>query len=419
MSALVFGCFFLLALLGIPIAHALVFGTTLAMATAPRGNLSLIVEQMVAQIGSFPLLAIPFFMLTGSLMMGGTLGRNLLDFISTLMARFHGGAGQVGVLSSTIFGGISGSAVADASAIGSLLIPWQKKLGYPPGFAAATIASAATIDILIPPSIPFIIYALVSETSIAALFVAGVLPGLMLCGGFMLVCYVVGRTRGFQREIRPINLRILAREFGYSFPAILLPVLIIISLRFGIVTPTEVSVLAAAYALVVSVLLYRDLSWKRLLDCITEAGVATGIVLLVIMASSVVGWIVTFEQIPTAVTAWMSQHITADWAIIAAMNVIMIFIGMFLDLPAAVLLLTPIFVPLAASVGMDTVQLGIMMVVNLAMGLYTPPVGTTLFIASSVAKVPMGKVVKEMMPFYGVALLVLILMSYFPAFILH
>jgi tripartite ATP-independent transporter DctM subunit len=137
------------------------------------------------------------------------------------------------------------------------------------------------------------------------------------------------------------------------------------------------------------------------------------------MASSVVGWIVTFEQIPTAVTAWMSQHITADWAIIAAMNVIMIFIGMFLDLPAAVLLLTPIFVPLAASVGMDTVQLGIMMVVNLAMGLYTPPVGTTLFIASSVAKVPMGKVVKEMMPFYGVALLVLILMSYFPAFILH
>ena len=159
--------------------------------------------------------------------------------------------------------------------------------------------------------------------------------------------------------------------------------------------------------------------WKRLLDCITEAGIATGIVLLVIMASSVVGWIVTFEQIPAAVTAWMSQHITADWAIIAAMNVIMIFIGMFLDLPAAVLLLTPIFVPLAASVGMDTVQLGIMMVVNLAMGLYTPPVGTTLFIASSVAKVPMGEVVKEMMPFYGVALLVLILMSYFPAFILH
>ena len=188
MSAIVFACFFLFSLLGLPIAHALVIGSTVAMGTSDRGSLSLIVEQMVSQVGSFPLLAIPFFMLTGSIMMGGTLGRNLLDLLSTLMARFHGGPGQVGVVSSTIFGGISGSAVADASAIGSLLIPWQKKLGYPPGFAAATIAASATIDILIPPSIPFIIYALVSQTSIADLFIAGVLPGMMLCFGFMAVC---------------------------------------------------------------------------------------------------------------------------------------------------------------------------------------------------------------------------------------
>ena len=304
MSALVFGCFFLLALLGIPIAHALVFGTTLAMATAPRGNLSLIVEQMVAQIGSFPLLAIPFFMLTGSLMMGGTLGRNLLDFISTLMARFHGGAGQVGVLSSTIFGGISGSAVADASAIGSLLIPWQKKLGYPPGFAAATIASAATIDILIPPSIPFIIYALVSRDLDRGPVRRRRPAGAACCAAASCwsATWSAGRAASSARS-GPINLRILAREFGYSLPGHPAP---------GAdhhrrcasasSTPTEVSVLAAAYALVVSVLLYRDLSWKRLLDCITEAGVATGIVLLVIMASSVVGWIVTFEQIPAAVT---------------------------------------------------------------------------------------------------------------------
>jgi tripartite ATP-independent transporter DctM subunit len=335
------------------------------------------------------------------------------------MARFHGGAGQVGVLSSTIFGGVSGSAVADASAIGSLLIPWQRKLGYPPGFAAATIASAATIDILIPPSIPFIIYALVSGASIAALFVAGILPGLMLCVGFMAVCYVSGRMRGFHRERRPIRPAVLLREFAYSFPAILLPILIVVALRFGIVTPTEISVMAAAYALIISVVLYRDLSWGRLLACITEAGLATGIVLIVIMASSVVGWIVTFEQIPIAVTEWMAANVSVGWATIAAMNVILIFLGMFIDLPAAVLLMTPIFVPLAASIGMDPIQLGIMMVVNLAIGLYTPPVGTTLFIASSVAKVPMGEVVKEMLPFYGVALLVLFLVSYVPALILH
>jgi tripartite ATP-independent transporter DctM subunit len=419
MSAIVFLCFFLFSLLGLPIAHALVIGSTVAIGTSERGSLSLIVEQMVSQVGSFPLLAIPFFMLTGSIMMGGTLGRNLLDLLSTLMARFHGGPGQVGVVSSTIFGGISGSAVADASAIGSLLIPWQKKLGYPPGFAAATIAASATIDILIPPSIPFIIYALVSQTSIADLFVAGILPGMLLCFGFMAVCYAVGRSRGFQREKRPINGRVLLKEFGYSLPGILLPVLIVIVLRFGIATPTEVAVMAAAYALAVSLLLYRDLTWKRMLSCIEEAGLATGIVLLVIMASSVVGWIVTFEQIPAAVTAWMTTYLSNPWLIILAMNMILLFLGMFIDLPAAVLLVTPIFLPLASSIGMDGVQLGVMMVVNLAMGLYTPPVGTTLFIASSVAKVPMGAVVKEMMPFYGVALLVLFLVSYVPAFILR
>jgi len=419
MSAITFTAFFLLSLLGIPIAHALIVGSTLAMAGSDRGSFSLIVEQMVSQVGSFPLLAIPFFMLTGSIMMGGTLGKNLLDFLSTLMARFHGGPGQVGVLSSTFFGGISGSAVADASAIGSLLIPWQKKLGYPPGFAAATIAASATIDILIPPSIPFIIYALVSQTSIADLFVAGILPGMMLCFGFMLVCYVVGRLRGFQREKRPINPTVLLKEFGYSLPGILLPILIVLLLRFGVATPTEVSVMAAAYALLVSLFLYRDLSWSRLLDCIVEAGMSTGVVLLVIMASSVVGWIVTFEQIPEAVTAWMMQYLSEPWLIILAMNLILIFLGMFIDLPAAVLLVTPIFLPLANSIGMDGVQLGVMMVVNLAMGLYTPPVGTTLFIASSVAKVPMGTVVKEMAPFYAVALTVLFLVSYVPAFILR
>ncbi len=418
MSAVVFTSF-LLSLLGIPVAHALIVGSTLAIAGSERGSLSLIVEQMVSQVGSFPLLAIPFFMLTGSVMMGGTLGRNLLDFLSTLMARFHGGPGQVGVLSSTFFGGISGSAVADASAIGSLLIPWQKKLGYPPGFAAATIASSATIDILIPPSIPFIIYALVSQTSIADLFIAGILPGVLLCFGFMGVCYVVGRVRGFQRERRPINPALLLKEFGYSFPGILLPILIVLTLRFGVATPTEVSVMAAAYALLVSLFLYRDLTWSRMLDCIVEAGVSTGVVLLVIMASSVVGWIVTFEQIPEAVTAWMTQYLHDPWLIILAMNLILLFLGMFIDLPAAVLLVTPIFLPLANSIGMDGVQLGVMMVVNLAMGLYTPPVGTTLFIASSVAKVPMGAVVKEMWPFYGVALAVLLLVSYVPASILR
>ncbi|MGE5714132.1 MAG: TRAP transporter large permease [Betaproteobacteria bacterium] len=419
MSAVAFLIFALAAIAAIPIAHALVLAAIGAILTSDRVPLSLVVEQMVSQVQSFPLIAIPFFILTGALMMGGRLGKTLIDLLTTLIGRFHGGPAQVGVLSSTLFGGVSGSAVADASAIGSMLIPWQKKLGYPGGFSAATLASAATIDILIPPSIPLIIFALASGASIGALFVAGILPGLMLCVGFMAVCYFVGRAKNFPRETRPISVGVVLREVAYASPALLLPVIIVVFLRFGIATPTEVSVISTLYAAVVSMLVYRDLTVQRIKAAILESGLATGVVLLVIMASSAMGWIITFEQLPVAFAEFAKNTLQDPWLIILAMNLIMLVAGMFIDLPAAVLLLTPIFVPLAAMAGMDTVQLGVMMVVNLAIGLYTPPVGTTLFITSSIAKVKIGETVRAMVPFYLVALAVLLLMSYVPALTLR
>lgn len=419
MSALAFAVFALAAVAAIPIAHALVLAALAAIAASERVPFSLVVEQMVAQVSSFPLIAIPFFILTGALMMGGRLGKTLVDLLTTLIGRFHGGPAQVGVLSSTLFGGVSGSAVADASAIGSMLIPWQKKLGYPGGFAAATLASAATIDILIPPSIPLILYALASGASIGALFLAGILPGLMLCAGFMLVCYLVGRARDLPRAARPIDARTLWREVALASPALALPALIVVFLRFGIATPTEVSVISTLYAAAVSALLYRDLTWRRLHAALVETGVATGVVLLVIMASSAIGWIVTFEQLPAAFAQFARETLRDPWLIILAMNLIMLVAGMFIDLPAAVLLLTPIFVPLAQMAGMDSVQLGVMMVVNLAIGLYTPPVGTTLFITSSIAKVRIGETVRARAPFYLVAFVVLLLMSYVPALTLR
>ena len=415
MSYVAFVVFGIAAIAAIPIAHALLLGALAATIYSDRVPLNMVVEQMVSQVQSFPLIAIPFFILTGALMMGGNLGKTLVGFMTTLLGRFHGGPAQVGVLSSAVFGGVSGSAVADASALGSMLIPWQKSLGYPGSFAAATLAAAATIDILIPPSIPLIIFALVSNASIGALFLAGLLPGLMLTLGFIIVCNIVGRNKNYPREVRPISAKILLREVGLASPALALPVLIIIFLRFGVATPTEVSVVSSLYAGVVSAVIYRDLTLKRIRAAVLEAGVATGVVLLVIMASSAVGWIVTYEQLPAAFADYAKNTLQAPWLIIAAMNVIMLFAGMFIDLPAAVLLLTPIFVPLAAMAGMDTVQLGVMMVVNLALGLYTPPVGTTLFITSSIAKVKIGETVRALVPFYFVALTVLLLMSYVPA----
>jgi tripartite ATP-independent transporter DctM subunit len=237
----------------------------------------------------------------------------------------------------------------------------------------------------------------------------------MLCVGFMAVCYFVGRSRNYPRETRPISVRLVIREVAYASPALLLPVLIIVFLRFGIATPTEVSVISTLYAALVSLLLYRDLTLARVKAAVIESGVATGVVLLVIMASSAMGWIVTFEQLPATFAEFARTTLKDPRLIILAMNLIMLVAGMFIDLPAAVLLLTPIFVPLAQMAGMDSVQLGVMMVVNLAIGLYTPPVGTTLFITSSIAKVKIGETVRAMTPFYLVALLVLMLMSYVPA----
>jgi TRAP-type transport system large permease protein len=401
MTALILLVFLSAAVIAIPIAHALLVAAMAAAATSDNVPLDLLVQQMVAQVQSFPLIAIPFFMLTGSLMMGGRLGEAL-----------------IGVLSSTIFGGVSGSAVADASAIGSLLIPWQKRLGYPPAFSAATLAAAATIDILIPPSIPMILFALSSNTSVASLFVAGIMPGLLMCAGFMAVCWWVGKRRNFPRETQKLDWSHFRKQLLYASPALVLPVLIVIFLRFGIATPTEVSVLSTLYAGLVSVLVYRDLGMKRLNKAVIEAGLSTGVVLLVIMASAAIGWLLTFDRMPDGVVNWAQAHLSSGWGVILLMNLLMLVCGMFIDLPAAVLLLTPVFVPLANAIGMDLTQLGIMMTVNLAIGLYTPPVGTTLFITSSLAKVKVGETVRELGPFYAVAFLVLFLVSYVPGAIL-
>jgi tripartite ATP-independent transporter DctM subunit len=418
MTFLILFVFLGAATLAMPIAHAILVAAMAAAVSSDRVPFDLLVQQMVAQVQSFPLIAIPFFMLTGSLMMGGRLGQAIVGTLTVLVGRWHGGPAQVSVLSSTLFGGVSGSAVADASASGSLVMPWHRRLGYPMPFSAASLASAATIDIIIPPSIPMILYAMSANESIGALFYAGILPGLLLCGGFMTACWYVGKRDNLPRESAPADRAEFRRNLVYSIPAIALPILIIVFLRFGIATPTEVAVLSTLFAGLVSLVIYRDLSLKRLHHAIIEAGLATGVVLMVIMASAAIGWLLTFDQMPQHIVQWVQQNVNEKWVVIMLMNAMMLFLGMFIDLPAAVLLLTPVFLPLAQAIGMDTVQLGIMMVVNLAIGLYTPPVGTTLFIASSLAKVKVGETVRAMVPFYVVAFGVLLLVSYVPAVIL-
>lgn len=406
--------FFVLLALAVPVGHVLLIASGGAILWGGEIPPFLVPQQMVSQTQSFPMLALPFFILAGSLMMSGRLGEKLIGFATELVQRYRGGLGSVSVVGSCVFGGVSGSAVADATALGGMLIPWQKREGYPAAYTAANNAAAATIAILIPPSIPFILYSLVSNVSVADLFVAGVVPGLILTAGFVAVNNISARRRGFPYTAQAFDGAKVWRLFVDALPALAMPILILVLLRFGIATPTEVAVMAVLYALIMGVVLYRDMTLRRFIDSLIAAGVATGVVMLVIMGSSVVGWLMTFAQVPQTFATWAMTTLKEPWLIILAMNIILLIVGMFIDLPAAILLLGPIFVPLAQAIGLDLTQLGLIMVLNLAIGLYTPPVGTTLFISSSIAQTSIVQTTKELWPFYMVALGTVLLFSYAP-----
>lgn len=415
MSLVLLVAFTALLVAAIPVAHALIIASGIAVLWEGHMPLLLVVQQMFQQTQSFPLLALPFFILAGILMMEGRLGEELLRFAGELMQRVRGGALSTTVVGSVVFGGVSGSAVANASALGPVLIPWQKRMGYPAGLCAANNATSAVIDILIPPSIPMILYAVVSGVSIGDLFMAGILPGILMAASFIAICWWQARRLGLQPNPTPLDWRRTLRLAFLASPALAMPILILLALRFGLATPTEISVMAVLYALFASIFIYRDMTFARFHDAMIDAGIATGIVMLVIMGSAVASYILTYDQIPQRFAIWVAETLKEPWLIIFAMNVIMLVIGGPLDLAPAILLLAPIFVPLAKTINLDLLQLGLMMVLNLGIGLYTPPVGTTLFISSTVAGSTMGETVSALWPYFWASIALLMAISYIPA----
>ncbi|MDN3561200.1 TRAP transporter large permease [Vreelandella neptunia] len=411
--------FVLFLLMAMPVGYSLVISGWAALSVFGPMPSSMAVMKIFQPTQSFPLLAIPFFILSGGLMMSGKLGQKLVGLASMLVGKYHGGLGQVTVVGSTVFGGVSGSSVAEASALGSMLIPWQKREGYPGAFGAAVTSASSVIAGLMPPSIPLILFATVSNTSIASLFIAAVIPALMLAGGMMLACNLIGRRRGFPRLTLKYTGAEIRNTLFTALPALLMPVFIVVLLRAGIATPTEVSVIAVAYALVVSSVIYRDLTAERVMSALTNTVITTGIVMLIIAAANIIAYILTSGGVPQAVAQWAVEYLKHPILIILAINLLMLFIGMFLDLPAAILLLGPTLVSIANAIGLDLVQLGIIMCVNLSIGLFTPPIGTTLFVSSAIARERIGAVVKELGPFYLVAIVVLLLVSYVPALIIY
>ncbi|MDE3080250.1 MAG: TRAP transporter large permease subunit, partial [Paracoccaceae bacterium] len=318
MTSVMIWVFFVLLAIAVPVAEAMTGGVGVALWLDGR-SLAVIAQRLYSPTQSFPMLAIPFFILAGSLMMSGRFGVYLVNIARLLVGNFRGGLGQVSIIGSVMFGGVSGSAVADASAMGNALIPVQKAAGYPAGFSAAINASSATIAVLIPPSIPLILFGLVSNVSIKDLFVAGILPGLMLGVGMSAAVWWVARRRDLPRAPLEGGFHAFRGQIVSAIPALLMPVFVIGTLRFGVATPTEVSVMAVAYALIVSGLIYRDLTLRGIWAAGVETAMMTGAVMFIIMGSSTIQWLLTAEQIPQHLAVWVTSAFSARWMVIMAL----------------------------------------------------------------------------------------------------
>ena len=410
--------FALLLILGVPVAFAIGVSTLLTMLftidAAPA--LTTVAQRMAGGLDSFSLLAIPLFVLSGQLMGRGGIARRLIEFAKALVGALPGGMAFVNVISCTLFGAISGSAVAATSAIGSFMVPAMNKEGYPKEFNAALTATAATTGLLIPPSNILIVYAVASGgVSIAALFLGGYLPGVLLALSLMLVSAVYAKIYHFPAGDR-LPFSMVVNKTLAAVPSLFLIVLVIGGILGGIFTATEAGAIAVLYALGLSVLIYREVPFRELPEIFLKSAETTAIVMLLIATSMAMSWILAYENIPQLVANGLLELSTNPFVILLLINIVLLIVGALMDMTPAVLIFTPIFLPVAVALGMSPLHFGIMMVLNLSIGLCTPPVGTVLFVACAIGRTTISNIVRPLMPMYAAMFLALALVTYVPAF---
>jgi len=411
---LVFSFVTLLAL-GVPVAWCLglssFFTLTVTVATLPAATT--IAQRMATGLDSFSLLAIPFFVLAGEIMNKGGIANRLIDFAKGLTGRVPGGLLYVNIIAAMLFGAIAGSAAAAASALGSILGKRMDAEGYPKTLGVAVNITSSTTGLIIPPSNVLIIYSLASGgVSIAALFVAGYLPGILL-GISLMICAAYFIKKKKLPEGERVSLAYLGRSFWRAIPSMLLLVLVIGGIVAGVFTATEASAIAVVYTLLLS-LAYRELKWSEFTGILVRSSETTAVVLLLIGTSMSMSWVMSAEDIPQMISEFMLTLSDNKWVILIVINLILLFVGMFMDITPAVLIFTPIFLPVVTNVGVDPIHFGIMMVVNLCIGLCTPPVGSLLFVGVSIAKISLTQVLRPLLPFFMAMVIALVLIMIFP-----
>ncbi|MEN8779093.1 TRAP transporter large permease [Glaciecola sp. HTCC2999] len=409
--------FIVLLLINVPISFSIGIATLVTMLISIDAIPSAvtIAQRLASGINTFALLAIPFFILSGLIMGQGGIAKRLIECAMALIGMLPGGLALVNVLSCALFGSISGSAVAATSAIGSFMIPEMEKKGYDKNFSAAVTGAAATTGMLIPPSNILIIYAIASGgVSIAALFVAGYLPGLLVAVALMIVCSGYAKLKGYPTEAR-LPLKIVLEKIVAAVPSLFLIFIIIGGIIGGIFTPTEAGAVAVLYSLLLAVVVYKEVNLEQIPSILLKAGETTAIVMLLIGASSGMSWILSYENIPKAITDFLLLLSENPLLILLIINLTLLAVGAFMDMTPAVLIFTPIFLPVAVELGMSPLHFGIMIVLNLSIGLCSPPVGSVLFVSCAVAKTTIGKIIKPLLPLYIAMFIVLMLVTYVPS----
>lgn len=415
-AVLVLICIFLVTLaIGVPIAFCLGLSTTAALLVSVDfvPVVSTVAQRMAASLNSFPLLAIPFFILAGQLMNRGGMARRLVDFAKGLVGMLPGGLAYVNVVAAMLFGAISGSAAAAASAVGGFMAPQMEKEGYDKNFSAAINSTASTTGLLIPPSNILIVYSLASGgVSIAALFIAGYLPGILVGLSLMAVAgYWAFRANYPTSERLPLG-TVLWR-FLDSLPSLFMLIVVIGGIVAGIFTATEAAAVAVLYALLLAVF-YREIGWRDLPDILLDTVNTTAIVMLLIATSIALSWMMSFENIPQAISEGLLGLTDSAIVILLLMNLILLGVGTFMDMTPAVLIFTPLFLPIATNLGLDPVHFGIILVLNLCVGLCTPPVGTILFVGAAVGNTTISRMIRPMLPLYAAMVISLIIVTFVP-----
>ncbi len=411
-----FGLFVVIALLGVPLVYGLLIATVgMIWWHGLSHPLTSIFLSYIGGVEPFVLIAVPLFMLAGEILSRGGVGLRIVTFATKLLGFLPGGLGIATVVSCLIFGGVSGSAIADTAAIGSVMTPAMVRKGYKRAFAGALMSTAGTLAVVMPPSIPMLVYAFVSGASVRDLFIAGVVPAFIFAIGLAIVCAWHGKSTGCDNGETRAPAREVWTAFVSAFPALLMPVIILGGIWTGLFLPTEAAAVAAAYGLFVAMVIYKDLHWRDLPALLLKSFTTSAVVMVVIGATACLAWLITVEQVPVQIAGFVTQYAHEQWTFLLLMNLALLVLGCFIEPVPALVLAAPLLVPLAIAFKIDPVHLGLIMTCNLAIGLYTPPVGGTLMVGARLAGVGMMEVTRALIPQFIISVCILFVITYVPA----